>query len=72
MKKSLAYSEENWNGVLESLGFSEIKNPNGFECYDVLNDNGIPSFQYSGIEEKKQLYMFFQGAVYWKMHSMFN
>lgn len=69
---SLAYSEENWNECLECLGFTEIKNPNGFDCYDVLNDRGIPTWQYSGEEEKKLLYYFFQGAAYMKMHMMCN
>ena len=58
---SLAYSKENWEGCLKSLGFTEGKNV-----------SFIPQWTYDTEEEKKQLYIFFSGAVYWQVHTMFN
>ena len=62
------YSEQNWKECLEALGFTEIKNPNGIDCYDILDDKGIPVWQYETIEKKLMLYYFFCGAEYMKMH----
>lgn len=63
----LGFSEKNWKSVLESLGFSEIKNPNGYNCYDVLNEEGFPMWQYETEKKKEQLYYFLTGALYWKL-----
>lgn len=68
---SLAYSQENWEGCLESLGFTEGKNLS-FGGMIIYDDNGFPKWTYDTEEEKKQLYIFFSGAVYWKVHIMFN
>ena len=68
---SLAYSQENWEGCLESLGFTEGKNVS-FGGMVVYDNKGIPQWTYDTEEEKKQLYIFFSGAVYWQVHTMFN
>lgn len=61
------YSEQNWNDVLSALGYVEQKNPNGIDCYDIYED-GIPKWQYSGLEEKKMFYYFFLGQNVMKIH----
>ena len=66
----LEFNEENWNGCLESLGFTEQKNPNG--GYDVYDEKGIPKFQYETEEEKKYLYYFLSGTVWWNLHKNYG
>ena len=61
----MEYNEENWNSVLESLGYKEVR---GYGCYDILNEKGIPVWQYDNKEKKKRLYDFFRGALYMKLH----
>ena len=62
----MEFNQQNWEEVLQALGFSEIKNPNGANCYDVLNDRGIPIWQYDTEEKKEKMFYFFSGALYWK------
>lgn len=64
------FTEKNWNECLESLGFIEQKN--SFGGMVVYNNNNIPCWTYTTKEEKEKLYLFFSGAVYWKIHSKFN
>lgn len=66
------FNEENWNDVLESLGFTEGDNLT-FGGKVIYDDNDIPKWTYDNddIEYKKQLYTFLSGAVYWKIHKKF-
>lgn len=57
-----------WNNLLEALGYKEQKNPNGKNCYDVYNEEDIPIWQYETEQEKAWLFMFFTGALYMKRH----
>ena len=63
----IPYTKENWNECLESLGFKEIKNKM-FGGVDILDNNGIPQWNYNTEEQKKNLYLFFNGMVYWQVH----
>ena len=63
----IPYTKENWNECLECLGFKEIKNTM-FGGVDILDNNGIPQWSYSTDEQKKNLYLFFNGMVYWQVH----
>lgn len=60
----MGFNQENWAEVLDSLGFTECKNPNGKDCYDVLNEKGIPVWQYETEDAKEKLYYFFSGMIY--------
>ena len=64
----MGFTEKNWKECLESLGFTEQKN-NQFGGMEVYNDEGIPCWIYQTEEEKQELYIFFSGAVYWKIHT---
>ena len=68
----MEYNEQNWNDVLDSLGFTEGNN-NSFGGKIIYDDKGMPKWTYDDddIEYKKQLYTFLSGAVYWKVHTMF-
>ena len=66
----MEFNHKNWKECLESLGFTSIKNPNGKDCYDVLDEKGIPRWQFDNIEQQEKLYYFFTGMVYWKIHTM--
>lgn len=68
----LSYSEENWNEVLKSLGYTEQKNPNRIDCYDIYDENGIPKWQYSGQDEKELWYYFFAGQAAMQLHTKLN
>lgn len=63
----MGFSEENWDQVLSSLGFTEQRNPNGMNCWDVHNNKGVPTWQYDSDEEQEKLYYFFSGMVYQKI-----
>ena len=63
----IKYNKQNWNECLDSLGFKEAKN-NNFGGIMILDDKGIPQWQYNTEEEKEKLYYFFSGAVYWQIH----
>ena len=65
----MKYSEQNWAECLESLGFTEQKSSQ-FGGMTVFNDKGIPCWTYTTEEEKRDLYLFFSGAAYWKVHTM--
>jgi hypothetical protein len=67
----LEFNEQNWKECLESLGFTESENVN-FGGMIVYNDKGIPTFDYTSEERKRQLYIFLSGAVYWQIHTMFS
>lgn len=58
---SLEFTESNWKTLLESLKYTEQKNPNGMDCYDIYDENGILKWQYSGQNEKELYYYFFMG-----------
>lgn len=64
-------NQTKWNECLESLGFTEQKNTS-FGGMVVFNDDGIPMWTYETEEEKYKLYIFFRGAVYWKIHTEFK
>ena len=51
----LGFSEQNWNDCLESLGFTEQKNTS-FGGMVILDDNGIPVWDYDNLERKELLY----------------
>ena len=36
---SLEFTESNWKSLLESLQYTEQKNPNGVDCYDISDEN---------------------------------
>lgn len=63
---NLNFSEANWQAVLSTLEFTEQKNPNGYDCYDVYDDNGLPLWQYTGKTEQEKLYHFFCGMALMK------
>lgn len=63
----MEYNEENWKSCLEYLGFTEQKNPNGIDCYNVYDDRRHPMWEYETVEKKKRLYDFFSGMVYMKL-----
>lgn len=63
----MKYTKENWNECLESLHFTEQVNPNGFNCFDVYDDNKLPKWQYETMEQKKRLFDFFCGMAYMKI-----
>ena len=52
---------------VEEKTFKEVKN-NNFGGVMILDDKGIPQWQYDTEEEKEKLYYFFSGAVYWQVH----
>lgn len=58
---NLEFNEKNWKSLLECLQYTEQKNPNGVDCYDIYDENGIPKWQYSGQGEKELYYYFFMG-----------
>lgn len=60
------FNQQNWEEVLQALGFIEQKNPNGVNCYDVYNDSGIPIWQYDTERNKEKLFYFFSGVLYCK------
>lgn len=62
-------NNNDWNECLESLGFTEQKNEQ-FGGMVIFDDNNIPMWTYETEEEKGKLYLFFSGAVYWKIHTM--
>lgn len=64
-------TNNDWKEVLESLGFTEQKNEQ-FSGMVIFNDKGIPSWTYETEEEKEKLYIFFNGAIYWKIHEAFK
>lgn len=67
----LGFSKENWKEVLKSLGFTEQRNPNGYECYDIYDNHGTPKWQYEkdGVTSKQEmLYYFFSGMVFARIH----
>ena len=64
------FTEENWLQLLEALSFTEQRNPNGKNCWDVYDDRGLPLFQYESDEEQEKIYYFLSGALYWKQHTM--
>lgn len=59
-------SDREWLDCLESLGYTEQKNPNGIDCFDVYNEDNLPIWQYEGNEQKEKLFYFFSGIVYAK------
>jgi hypothetical protein len=65
----LEFNETNWNECLEALGFTEGNNVS-FGGKVIYDDNDIPQWTYdtNDIEYKKQLFLFFSGAVYWDLH----
>lgn len=65
----MEYNEKNWKECLNSLGFTERKNAQ-FGGMVVHDDKGIPCWTYETDEEKRNLYLFFSGAVYFKIHKM--
>ena len=67
----MEFNEQNWNECLDSLGFTEGKNFS-FGGMIIYDDNGIPKWTYNTEEEKERLYIFFSGAVYWQVHTMFK
>ena len=36
---SLEFTESNWKSLLESLQYTEQKNPNVVDCYDISDEN---------------------------------
>lgn len=58
---NLTFNEDNWKALLEILHYTEQKNPNGEDCYDIYDESGIPRWQYSGQAEKELCYYFFNG-----------
>ena len=46
------YNTQNWKECLESLGFTEVKN-DSFGGIMILDDKGVPQWQYDTEEEKK-------------------
>lgn len=67
----MKYTKKNWIETLEGLGFTEQKNEK-FGGMTVFNDKGVPCWNYITKEEKEKLYIFFNGAIYWKVHEMFK
>lgn len=55
-----------WEECLASIGFTEQKNPNGANCFDVYNEAGLPIWQYSDEDGKQRLFDFFSGISYAK------
>lgn len=66
----MKFNEKDWKECLDSLGFTEQKNK--FGAMVVYNDKDLPLWIYQTEEEQKELFIFFNGAVYWKIHTMFN
>jgi hypothetical protein len=66
----IPYNEQNWTDVLDSLGFTEQKNPNGGMI--VYNNEEVPMWRYEENETKEKLYYFFSGMVCQRMKNRFN
>lgn len=67
----MEFNEKNWKDCLDSLGFKEGKNIS-FGGMVVYDDRDVPLWTYTTEEEKEKLYIFFNGAVYWKVHELFK
>lgn len=65
------FNETNWKETLGSLGFTESEN-HQFGGMVIWDDRRVPRWTYETEEEKRQLYVFLNGAVYWKVHTMFK
>lgn len=68
--RGLHFCEENWRDVLSMLGYCERPNPNGYDCYDVYDQDDIPHWQYEGESEKEMLYYFLYGRLCGRMDKM--
>lgn len=61
-------NNEEWKDILEELGFTEQENC-AFGGMVVFDDRAIPQWIYETEEEKRSLYLFLKGALYWKIHT---
>ena len=61
-------SEKEWKWLMESIGFTEQKNPNGKDCWDIYDQAGNHCFQYEGQWEKIRAYDILEGALWGKQH----
>lgn len=57
-----------WNEVLEALKFTEQKNPNGLDCFDIYDDRGNWFIQYEGEIEKAKAFNILEGVCWGKIH----
>ena len=65
----MRFDEQDWIETLDSLKFTEQRNPNGGMI--IYDDRQIPLFQYDD-DTKEHAFMFLSGAVYWKVHTELN
>ena len=66
----MKFTKTEWKQCLRELGFTERVN-HQFGGMVVYNDKKIPQWTYETAEEQERLYIFFRGALYWKIHTMF-